>query len=113
MKSLRVIFRYVSKYPNLIFAYFSFNVISNLFSVISLGLLSPFLLLIFKKNDTLAAVSNNTSYFSRLNPVNLLKVWLYEMIQTPNGEIKALAVICLMVLFAIILKNVFLYLSIF
>ena len=113
MKSLRVIFRYVSKYPKLIFAYFGFNVISNLFSVISLGLLSPFLLLIFKKNDTLAAVSNNTSYFSRLNPVNLLKVWLYEMIQTPNGEIKALAVICLMVLFAIILKNVFLYLSIF
>lgn len=113
MKSLRVIFRYVSKYPKLIFAYFSFNVISNLFSVISLGLLSPFLLLIFKKNDTLAAVSNNSSYFSRLNPVNLLKVWLYEMIQTPNGEIKALAVICLMVLFAIILKNVFLYLSIF
>ncbi len=113
MKSLRVIFRYVSKYPKLIFAYFSFNVISNLFSVISLGLLSPFLLLIFKKNDTLAAVSNNTSYFSRLNPVNLLKVWLYEMIKTPNGEIKALAVICLMVLFAIILKNVFLYLSIF
>jgi subfamily B ATP-binding cassette protein MsbA len=113
MKSLRVIFRYVSKYPKLIFAYFGFNVISNLFSVISLGLLSPFLLLIFKKNDTLAAVSNNASYFSRLNPVNLLKVWLYEMIQTPNGEIKALAVICLMVLFAIILKNVFLYLSIF
>ena len=113
MKSLRVIFRYVSKYPKLIFAYFGFNVISNLFSVISLGLLSPFLLLIFKKNDTLAAVSNNTSYFSRLNPVNLLKVWLFEMMQTPNGEIKALAVICLMVLFAIILKNVFLYLSIF
>ncbi|MDQ6904148.1 MAG: ABC transporter ATP-binding protein/permease, partial [Bacteroidota bacterium] len=113
MKSLRVIFRYVSKYPKLIFAYFGFNVISNLFSVISLGLLSPFLLLIFKKNDTLAAVSNNTNYFSKLNPVNLLKVWLYEMMQTPNGEIKALAVICLMVLFAIILKNVFLYLSIF
>jgi len=113
MKSLRVIFRYVSKYPKLILAYFSFNVLANLFSIISLGLLSPFLLLIFKKNDTLAAVSGNTGFFSKLNPVNLLKVWLYETIQTPHGEIKALAVICLMVLFAIILKNLFLYLSIY
>lgn len=113
MKSLRAIFRYVSKYPKLIFAYFSFNVLSNLFSVISLGLLSPFLLLIFKKKDTLEAVTANTGFFSKLNPVNLLKVWLYQIMQTPNGEIKALAVICLMVLGAIILKNFFLYLSIY
>ena len=35
------------------------------------------------------------------------------MIKTPNGEITALAVISLMLLFALILKNVFLYLSIF
>ncbi len=113
MKSLRAIFRYVSKYPKLIFAYFSFNVLSNLFSVISLGLLSPFLLLIFKKKDTLEAVTVNASFTARLNPVNLLKVWLNEMMQSPHGEIKALAIICLLVLFAIILKNVFLYLSIY
>jgi len=113
MKSLRAIFRYISKYPKLIFAYFSFNVLSNLFSVISLGLLSPFLLLIFKKKDTLEAVTDNTGFFSKLNPVNFLKVWLYQVIQTPDGEIKALAVICLMVLGAIVLKNSFLYLSIY
>jgi len=113
MKSLRVIFRYVSKYPKLIFAYFSFNVISNLFSLVSFGLLSPFLLLIFKKNDTLATVSNDTGFFEKLNPVNILKAWLYEMIKSPAGEVKALAVICLLVLFAIILKNIFLFLSIY
>ncbi len=113
MKSLRTIFRYVSKYPKLIFAYFSFNVLSNLFSVISLGLLSPFLLLIFKKKDTLDEVTGNTSFTSKLNPVNLLKVWLNEMIRSPNGEIKALAIICILVLLAIILKNLFLYLSIY
>ena len=113
MKSLRVIFRYVSKYPKLIFAYFSFNVLSNLFSVISLGLLSPFLLLIFKKNDTLIICYNNPGFFTKLNPVNFLKVWLSGMIKTPGGDIKALAIICLMVLFAIILKNIFLFLSIY
>src|SRR5260370_33826217 len=98
MKSLRAIFRYISKYPKLIFAYFSFNVLSNLFSVISLGLLSPFLLLIFKKNDTLSGVTNASGFFAKLNPVNFLKAWLYYIIKTPKGEIKALAIICLMVL---------------
>lgn len=111
MKSLRVIFRYVSKYPGLIVTYFSFNVLSNLFSVISLGLLSPFLLLIFKKKNTLEAVTENTSFFSRINPINHFKVWLYHLIQTPNGEVKALGIICVLVLTAIILKNIFLYLS--
>ncbi|MEP7252629.1 MAG: ABC transporter ATP-binding protein [Ginsengibacter sp.] len=113
MKSLRVIFRYVSNYPRLIFAYFGFNVLSNLFSVISLGLLSPFLLLIFKKNDSLVPVSDATGFFSKLNPVNFLKIWLYETIKLPNGDIKALGIICLLVLGAIILKNIFLYLSVY
>lgn len=113
MKSLRVIFRYVSKYPKLVFAYFGFNVLSNLFSVLSLGLLSPFLLLIFKKDDTLSAASNAAGFMSKLNPVNLLKVWLYDIIKTSNGDVKALAAICVMVLTAIILKNIFLYLSIY
>ncbi len=113
MKSLRTIFRYVSKYPKLIFAYFSFNVLSNIFSVISLGLLSPFLLLIFKKQNTLEAVSENTGFFARINPINHFKAWLYQLIQTPNGEVKALAIICVLVLSAIILKNIFLYLSIY
>ncbi|MEO8108434.1 MAG: ABC transporter ATP-binding protein [Ginsengibacter sp.] len=113
MKSLRAIFRYVSKYPKLIFAYFSFNVLSNIFSVISLGLLSPFLLLIFKKQNTLGAVSQNTGFFARINPINGFKAWLYQLIQTPNGEVKALGIICILVLSAIILKNIFLYLSIY
>ena len=113
MKSLRVIFRYISKYPRLVLAYFSFNVLSNLFSVISLGLLSPFLLLIFKKNDALTGVTGSKGFVSQLNPVNILKEWLYEMIKQPHGDIKALAVICILVLVAIILKNVFLFLSIY
>ncbi|CAN5326339.1 ABC transporter ATP-binding protein [soil metagenome] len=113
MKSLRVVLKYVYQYPRLIFAYFSFNILSNIFSVISLGLLSPFLLLIFKKENTLAGASQRTGFFARLNPMNEFKAWMYELIQTPQGEIKALAIICLMVLTAIILKNVFLYLSVY
>jgi ATP-binding cassette, subfamily B, bacterial MsbA len=113
MKSLRTIFRYVAKYPKLIYGYFGFNILSNLFSVVSLGLLSPFLLLIFKKQNTLGAVEQSGSFFSRMNPVNQFKVWLYGLVQSPGGEVKALAVICVLILTFIILKNIFLYLSIY
>jgi subfamily B ATP-binding cassette protein MsbA len=103
----------VRKYPKLIFTYFGFNILSNLFSVISLGLLSPFLLLIFKKQNTLSAVGNSNSFFSSINPVNEFKIWIYNVVQHPGGDIKALGVICILILTFIILKNIFLYLSIY
>ncbi len=111
MKSLRKIFKYISPYPKLLTAYFSFNVLSSFFSVISLGLLSPFLLLIFKKEDTLKAVSTSDKFLSRINPVNHFNDWLHDLMQRPNGNVKALAVICLVVMLSILLKNLFLYLS--
>jgi ATP-binding cassette, subfamily B, bacterial MsbA len=113
MKSLRIIFRYVAKYPRLIFAYFSFNILSTLFSLISLGLLSPFLLLIFKKTNALSGITGGKGFLERLNPINFLKVWLYDTIKRPGGDIKALGIICLLVLSAIVLKNIFLFLSIY
>ncbi|MEP7080428.1 MAG: ABC transporter transmembrane domain-containing protein, partial [Ginsengibacter sp.] len=113
MKSLRTVFRYVSKYPKLIVTYFSFNLLSNLFSVVSLGLLSPFLLLIFKKENTLGNLHTQEGHLSSINPVNLFKNYLYDIVQQPNGDIKALGIICILILIFIILKNVFLYLSIY
>lgn len=109
MKSLRTIFRYVSKYPKLIFTYFTFNILSNLFSVVSLGLLSPFLLLIFKKENTLGDLAKSSGF----NPMNQFKVWMLQTIQGPGGEIRALGVICILIVIFILLKNLFLYLSIY
>ena len=113
MKSLRTIFRYAGRYPKLIFAYFCCNILSNLFAVVSLGLLSPFLLLIFKKQDTLSADSVKTGFLAHINPVNFFKVWLHNTLQTPNGDIKGLAVICILIVSFIVLKNIFLYLAIY
>jgi subfamily B ATP-binding cassette protein MsbA len=113
MKSLRTIFRYVIRYPKLIFTYFAFNILSNLFSVISLGLLSPFLLLIFKKQNILGATSKGTSFFSRINPVDQFKIWISHVVQLPNGDVRALGIICILILTLIIVKNIFLYLSIY
>lgn len=113
MKSVRTIFRYVAHYPKLVTAYFFFNILSSVFSVISLGLLSPFLLLIFKKDNTLRIATNSTNAFNRYNPVNYFKRWLFNIMGSVDGEIKALAVICLVVLVSILLKNFFLYLSMY
>ena len=115
MKSLRTVYRYVAKYPKSIFVYFSFNILSNIFSVVSLGMLSPFLMLIFdKKNaseDVPAAASSN--FLEALNPINNLKSYLFEIVQKPNGDFKALGLICVLILTFIILKNLFLYLSLY
>lgn len=109
MKSLRTIFRYVSKYPKLIFTYFAFNILSNLFSVVSLGLLSPFLFLIFKKENTLGDLTVGSGF----HPMTQFKVFMVQMIQGPGGETKALGVICILIVIFILLKNLFLYLSIY
>lgn len=113
MKNLRTIFRFAGRYPKLIFAYFTCNILSNLFAVVSLGLLSPFLLLIFKKQNTLAADTGKTGFLAYVNPINFFKHWLDQTLQTPNGDIKGLAVICILIVGFIILKNVFLYLAIY
>lgn len=107
MKSLRTIFRYIGKYPKLVSAYLVFNILSAIFSVFSLGLLSPFLMLIFKQGDSFKDISGKNG----LNPVNLLKEWLYELINSPGGNIKALLIICLIIFGSIILKTLFAYLS--
>lgn len=112
MKSLRTIFKYIKKYPGLLVSYFSFNILSAIFGVISLGLLSPFLMLIFKQGDAFKAVTGS-GFFNRINPVNYFKEWLYDMINTPGGSVKALLVICIVVFISILLKNLFAYLSLY
>ena len=112
MKSLRTIFKYIRKYPGLVATYFTFNVLSALFGVISLGLLSPFLMLIFKQGDAFKAVSG-TGFFNRLNPVTHFKEWVYGILNQPGGNIKALMIICLVVFASILLKNIFAYLSMY
>ncbi len=112
MKSLRTIFKYVWHYPKLVVAYFICNVLSNLFSLVSLGMISPFLLLVFKKQDTLAE-SGHQGMLSSINPVNYLKNILSDIILQPNGDIKALGIICALILFFIIFKNIFLYAAVY
>lgn len=108
MKSLRTIFKYIKRYPSLVAAYFSFNILSVIFSVVSLGLLAPFLMLIFKQGNL-----PNMSFSGKWNPIDQLKVYVAQMVEEPGGATRALLMICLIIFVAIILKNFFAYLSIY
>ena len=112
MKSLKTIYKYIKKYPGLVATYFTFNILAAIFGVISLGLLSPFLMLIFKQGDAFKAVTS-TGFFNSINPVNYFKEWLYQLMSTPGGSVKALLVICVVVFLAILFKNLFAYLSMY
>lgn len=112
MKSLLSVFRYIRKYPALVVSYFSFNILSAIFGLVSLGLLSPFLMLIFKQGDAFKNVSAKSG-FAGANPINYLKEWLYTVINQPGGNIKALMMICLIVFAAVLLKNLCAYMAMY
>lgn len=110
MKSLRVIFSYIKKYPKLVLGYFSLNMLSALFSVISLAMLAPFLSLIFGLQE---AGSLKPSRFRLGNITDTIYAQLSSLTQDDQGKITALGIICLIVVAAILLKNIFLYCSLY
>jgi subfamily B ATP-binding cassette protein MsbA len=110
MKSLRIIFKYIRNYPGLVGLYFSLNLLSAFFSTMSLALLSPFLALIFGiENEGMLSGSR----FSIGGLTDSFYDSITEIMSTPAGKIRALGFICIILLTAILLKNLFLYLSMY
>ena len=107
MKSLQVIFRYISRYPKLVSLYFLLNLLSAFFSLISLTLLAPFLSLIFGVDTGGGKMFG--SRFSLGKITNNFFDYLGGLIQSGDGRIKALGILCIIVVVAILLKNLFLY----
>lgn len=102
MKQYSRIFQYLKGYKGKISLYFLFTLLSIVFSIVSIGMLMPFLQLIF----TGKGVTSNSN-----NPViRFINDFLTDSLQT-RGEIKTLAYICVLMLSFILLKNLFLYLS--
>lgn len=106
MKSLGIIFNYIKKYPRMVTGYFILNILSAFFSLISLAMLAPFLTLIFGLQQSDGVQSSGF----RLGELSdQLYNTLSVLTQTPEGRIEALAIICILVICSIVLKNIFLY----
>ena len=110
MKSLTIIFSYIKRYPKLVAGYLSLNIFSALFSLVSLTMLAPFLTLIFGLG------SQDGLQPSRFR-LGALSDLLYNNVgalaQTDEGKIKALGIICTIVVLAILFKNICLYFSLY
>ncbi len=111
MKSLGTIFQYIKRYPKLVFAYFTFNVLSTIFSLISLTLLSPFLMLIFNVDSGIRNIPAKTNFLT--GALNQFKNLVRTMTDSDEGKIRALGLICIVVVIAVILKNLFFYLAMY
>lgn len=103
MKQYARIFGYISGYKGKIFLYFLFILLSILFSIVSMGMLMPFLQLIFTGQE----MANKTNNFL----IKYINDFLAGSLDQPGGKEKTLGLICFLIIVFIILKNIFLYLS--
>src|SRR6476659_1507758 len=109
MKKYSRVFKYIRRYKSEALLYILFIVLSIVFSLISLGMLFPFLELIFSpKSNGAHAV---TAFAKSTNPViTYVRTFLENSIDT-RGPVGTLAIICLLIIITTLLKNLFLYLA--
>jgi ATP-binding cassette, subfamily B, bacterial MsbA len=108
MKRFSRIFFYLRNQKDRIIGYLVFNVLSIIFSLVSLTMLAPFLNILFNK-EPLVTVRPVVEWSSK-GLMEQLKYGLsYLMLQ--YGPSQALAVICGTIIISILLKNLFLYLG--
>jgi len=100
MKKYSRIFNYLKDYKSKIALYFLCIILSIAFSIVSFGMLSPFFKLIFQ-TETLQQGNKTTK--------NLTDIVFSEI--KDMQPLAALALICIIIIVAILLKNVFLYFS--
>jgi ATP-binding cassette, subfamily B, bacterial MsbA len=107
MKKYARVFGYLKHYKTSMAFYVLFIILSILFSIISFGMLMPFLDLIFKGESGSNIVTKQSDNII----VNWVNNFLKTSLQQENGKIKTLGLICTLMIGSILLKNIFLYLS--
>lgn len=106
MKKYARVFKYLSQYKGEAVLYIVFILLSIVFSLVSLGLLLPFLEMIFNGNKGGAGMLANSN-----NPVvNYVRITLEDSIKH-RGNIPTLGLICVLIIISIFFKNLFLYLA--
>lgn len=106
MKQYARVFAYIKLYKADAFLYILFILLSILFSLASLGMLFPFLEMIFK----FEAPAQPSSLVSGNAAVSFIRRMLTESINE-RGREKTLAIICIFIVITIFFKNLFLYLA--
>ena len=110
MKQYARVFKYIGAYRGQITLYFICIVLSILFSLISIGMLMPFLELIFYGNESGVGVLSTKSSNVALSFIrDFLRNSLGDDLTSMEAKTKILGLICLVIVGSIFLKNLFLY----
>ncbi len=104
MKRYSRVFSYLAQYKGKVVLYFVFIILSIIFGLASFGMLKPFFDLIFLKNNELLSKPADNATLEQI------RLWAADKISGYN-ELQMLGIICVVLIIAIMLKNLFLYLS--
>ena len=110
MKKLRKIFRYVIPYWGYASLNILFNILSAIFSLVSLTMIVPFLQLLFNQTKLVTTAPNFT--FSAESITNNF-YYIVSYIILNYGKEQALLFICILVTFMFLFKNLFRYLGMY
>ncbi len=102
MKQYSRIFKYIGAYKGKVILYVLFILLSVVFSIVSIGMLMPFLQLIFTGEGVIK--SSNNPIIKGIND------FIADSVNTQD-KTKTLAFICILMIVSILLKNLFIYLS--
>lgn len=109
MKSFSRILLYLTDQKRNIVLYFVFNLLSILFSLVSLAMLAPFLQLLFGQDKLITQAPEITLKGASIG--NYIKYLLSEIIIKYNNKVVALGFICVVIITTIFFKNLFTYLG--
>jgi ATP-binding cassette, subfamily B, bacterial MsbA len=106
MKKYSLILTYLKDYKLAISSYIICTLLSIVFGVASLGMLFPFLQVLFDKDNAISKPSPSTGF----SPFGWLKDQVNEIVSN-GSQAHTLAMVCLLIIISIVLKNGFLYLA--
>ncbi len=106
MKKYSRIFLYLKEYKLAIASYILCTLLSIVFGIIALAMLFPFLQILFKVGSSSTAITRGIKF----SPFEILKNKLGQLVNS-GDQLHGLAIICLLIVTSIIIKNIFLYLA--
>src|SRR5690349_15855361 len=108
MKKYAGLLKYFKPFKGNIALYILFTLLSVVFGIVSIGMLIPFLDILF--DPTKRVVDLKPFEFNAGSLLNTLSYYLSRII-SEQGVVAALGYICIIIITSIFLKNLFLYLS--
>jgi len=106
MKNFFRIFKYIHIPKSKLALYLLYTLLSTIFSLASINALAPFFNIIFKGKETNQSTDIKPESLGRFNDI-------FQLILKNHDPLYGLGIICLVMVISILLKNLFVYLSIY